>query len=315
MSDLISVIVPIYNVEEYIKQCIDSILSQSYKNLEIILIDDGSPDNCGIICDMYAQKDNRVVVIHQKNAGLACARNAGLARATGNYIGFVDSDDYIDKRMFEKLIAAIKERNAQIAICGYKTIGLENVIYTSKDSIYTKDEALRKLIHNYEIQSYAWNKLYCKKLFEKIQFPSGKRYEDFAIMHNVFMDTKIITMIHEVLYFYRIRKNSIVNTTKGINSLEYINSHEQRCNDLKDTKYYYEAREFEIIELRRILTEIQDNDGIYSENYMTIKKILINVMEKCSKKVHLKQELQTRFYLKFPQLYLYILKIRRGIRR
>ena len=129
-NNLISIIVPIYNVEKYLKKCIDSIINQTYKNLEIILVDDGSPDNCGKICDEYAKKDNRIKVIHKENGGVSSARNVGVENATGEYIGFVDSDDYIEKDMYEVLINNLKKENADISIISnyevYKNKIIEN---------------------------------------------------------------------------------------------------------------------------------------------------------------------------------------------
>ena len=124
--ELISVIVPVYKVEKYLRECVDSILAQTYTNLEIILVDDGSPDNCGKICDEYAQNDSRIKVIHQENGGLSAARNAGLDIATGKYIGFVDSDDYAELNMFEELHKRIIENNADLSICGVKKFGMES---------------------------------------------------------------------------------------------------------------------------------------------------------------------------------------------
>ena len=122
MEDLISVVVPIYNVENYIKKCVDSILSQTYKNLEIILVDDGSPDNCPQICDEYAQKDNRIKVIHKENGGLSDARNAGIDISKGKFITFIDSDDYIEKDYVEVLYNSIKENASDMAIGSHKAI-------------------------------------------------------------------------------------------------------------------------------------------------------------------------------------------------
>ena len=128
MKDLISVIIPIYNVEKYLNKCIDSIINQTYKNLEIILVDDGSPDNCPQICDEYAKKDNRIKVIHKKNGGVSSARNVGLINSTGNYIGFIDPDDYIEPIMYEKLLKVLKESNTLVSMCGFYKIKDNKII-------------------------------------------------------------------------------------------------------------------------------------------------------------------------------------------
>ena len=138
MSDKISVIVPVYKVEKYLNRCVQSIASQTYENLEIILVDDGSPDNCGVLCDEWVQKDSRIKVVHKENGGLSSARNAGVAVATGAYVGFVDSDDYIHPQMYEKLYEALVENGADISICGCD--------YVDEELIFM-NEAFLKLKH------------------------------------------------------------------------------------------------------------------------------------------------------------------------
>ena len=159
MEDLISIIIPVYKVEKYIYKCIDSVLNQTYKNLEIILVDDGSPDKCPEICEEYAKKDNRIKIIHKKNGGLSDARNAGLKVATGKYIGFVDSDDYIEKDMYQVLYNNIIKTNSDISIVNLKEVKeneiIENNVKDEQNTIeYTKLEGLKKLIEN-KIKSYA----------------------------------------------------------------------------------------------------------------------------------------------------------------
>ena len=178
---LISVIVPIYKVEKYLHKCIDSILAQTYTNLEIILVDDGSPDNCGKICDEYAAKDSRIKVIHQPNGGLSAARNAGLDIATGDYIGFVDSDDYIAPDMYEKLYNALVKNDADMAICDYQRFGNElpydEMSLTTE--VITGLQAMEK--QNTVINCsfvVAWSKLYKSFIFSNVRFPVGKINED-----------------------------------------------------------------------------------------------------------------------------------------
>ena len=160
-SPLISIIVPVYDVEPYLRKCIDSILIQSYRDLEIILVDDGSPDNCGAICDEYAEKDKRIKVIHKKNGGLSDARNAGLDIATGEYIGFVDSDDWVMPDMYEYLYKAVKEYDADMSVCGYydywgKTISGR---YCQDIQVYKGQEGIKALL-DLKFGNYVWNKLY-----------------------------------------------------------------------------------------------------------------------------------------------------------
>ncbi len=174
----ISVIVPVYKVEKYLRRCVDSILSQSFTDFELLLTDDGSPDNCPAICDNYAAKDSRVRVIHKENGGLSSARNAALNICEGKYICFVDSDDYISPDMFEKLLSAAKNNDCEVAICGQFT---ERDGQISIDEpkveqllIFDSDKAIEKLIEDKIINNYVWDKIYKKYLFDGVRFPDGR---------------------------------------------------------------------------------------------------------------------------------------------
>ena len=183
MSDLISIIIPVYNVEKYLERCVKSVINQTYKNLEIILVDDGAKDNSGKMCDELSKLDSRIKVIHKENGGLSDARNFGLKIATGDYIGFVDSDDYIADDMYETLYYTIKNNNADISIVSFYEMYKEKVIGV-RDSgnleILSKQEAMKELLIDTKIQSYAWNKLFKKELFNDLKFPTGKNFEDIA---------------------------------------------------------------------------------------------------------------------------------------
>ena len=215
MNELISVIVPIYNVEKYLDKCIESIVNQTYKNLEIILIDDESPDNSPKMCDKWLKKDKRIKVIHKKNGGLSDARNVGLKIAAGDYIGFVDSDDYIDSRMYEILLSNIKKYNAGISICSYvdeydsgKTkIGKH---FDEKIVVLDKMDALQNLILEQNITNHAWNKLYKKELFDGIEFPVGRKMEDVATMYKLFERTNTLVCSNYIGYHYIQRDDSIM---------------------------------------------------------------------------------------------------------
>ena len=170
--DLISAIVPVYNVEKYLYRCVDSILKQTYENFELILIDDGSPDNCSQMCDELSEKDSRIKVIHQENQGLSAARNSGIKIAKGNYLTFIDSDDWISNTMFEDLINLIKEKNADISICNF-IVTDGNAIYKkntkAEEKLYSKDEFMKIIlrVNSNRCIHYAWGKLYKKYVIEK----------------------------------------------------------------------------------------------------------------------------------------------------
>lgn len=174
-NELISVIIPVYKVEKYLDECIQSVINQTYKNLEIILVDDGSPDNCGKICDEYAKKDNRIKVIHKENGGLSSARNAGLDIARGEYISFIDSDDYVSKDFIKNM--SIQMANADLIICGMKNVYKEDEKCDEKENVVIKNETLtfieanQKLIKpKNEIYVTACNKLYRRELFDNLRF-------------------------------------------------------------------------------------------------------------------------------------------------
>lgn len=200
---MISIIVPVYNVEPYLCQSIESILSQTYKNLEIILIDDGSFDRCGEICDIYAGKDNRIRVIHTTNKGLSAARNLGIREAKGEFIGFVDSDDWIESDMYEDLLNYIEDYSADISACGFwYEFGDYQTIYHLSENKYDGITSLYALIEG-RINNSVWNKLFKKDIFKNVLFPEGKCFEDIAIMHLAFNHAKRVVCNSASKYHYR----------------------------------------------------------------------------------------------------------------
>ena len=236
--DLISVIVPIYNVEKYLRRCVDSIIAQTYSNLEIILVDDGSPDNCPAICDEYAKKDSRVRVIHQKNGGLSAARNAGLDAASGDYIGFVDSDDYIALNMYEKLYNTLRNNSADLAICSIECVdgsGNPLNLYSQISDNFLKNNDIMKILCEKDIVNYitAVNRLYKKDLFKTLRFDTGKTNEDEFIAHKIYAQCKTVVTISSPLYFYVQRNDSIMGMPLTINRADGIEGIYNRLQFLK----------------------------------------------------------------------------------
>lgn len=222
MNDLISVIVPIYNVEAYLDECIESICDQTYENTEIILIDDGSTDNSGKIADNWAKKDARCTVYHKKNEGLSAARNDGIKAAKGTYLIFVDSDDLIEKNMIERLYQEAIEEKVDIVCCGVKsrTVDRDVVRIYQLDSKILNFEEYFTVMYSNEYHknmglpfTVAWNKIYKASLFEKIRYPVGRLHEDYAIIHQLIYLAKKIKWINESLYIYRERPGSIMQST------------------------------------------------------------------------------------------------------
>lgn len=215
---MISVIVAVYNIREYISRCIESILAQSYKDLEILLIDDGSTDDSGKICDEYAGKDARIKVIHQKNQGLGAARNTGMSIAAGEFIAFVDGDDWIEPDMYAEMVKNAELHGADLVVCRNKRIYPDRVVDGSTDKVIVYREPLEMLIQCLKdeeeilIQQAAWNKLYAKELLKDESFPVGKWYEDVAFSARILSKTKVGVYVDKALYDYVcVREGSIMN--------------------------------------------------------------------------------------------------------
>lgn len=212
---LISIIVPVYNVKDYITKCLDSICGQTYKNLEIIVVDDGSTDGSGDICDAYALKDDRIKVYHRNNGGLSVARNQGLDIATGEYIGFVDSDDWIDCDMYEFLYEQLTAKGADISICSHyvEKPGKIKIKYASDETLeFSSHDAIHLLVKDKIIRNYAWDKLFRKSLFAELRFPQNRYFEDLAIMYRVFHLAQKVVMKGHPKYHYIVRDTSITGS-------------------------------------------------------------------------------------------------------
>lgn len=236
-EELISVIIPIYKVEKYIRKCINSIINQTYKNLEIILVDDGSPDKCGIICDEYKKIDNRIKVIHKKNGGLSDARNAGLDICKGQFVCFIDSDDYVLENYIEHLYTTLKENNANISCCNFEYVyENKNVgkIRDDKEKIYNFDtiNALKELLYQKNIDNSMWAKLYDIHLFDNIRFPYGKIYEDFAIFYKLLLKTNKLVYSNQKKYLYLQREESILSTLFSEKDLVMITLAKEMYNEI-----------------------------------------------------------------------------------
>ncbi len=214
MSDgeLISIIVPVYNIKNYVERCIGSLVSQTYHNLEIILVDDGSTDGSGEICDQYMQADARISVYHKKNGGLSDARNYGLDRAAGTYLAFVDGDDWVHPQMYEILLSVMQEEQADLVSCDFER---ENPSFAEKSIERTNIKyhifSREQVIVNLGIAKIvAWNKLYRANIFDHIRYPYGKLHEDEYVIHEIIWQCNRIAAIEQAMYFYTLRDNSIV---------------------------------------------------------------------------------------------------------
>ncbi len=238
MSELISIIIPIYKVENYLKRCIDSVVHQTYQNLEIILVNDGSPDGCGKICDEYAEADQRIKVIHKENGGLSDARNAGIEIATGNDLCFIDSDDWVDCHYVEILYMVMVRRNADISFCHFLETDTETICKQKKPIKifeYSNMEALG-IIDAVPLMAAsvplvtAWGKMYKAFLFKEIRYPVGKKHEDEYLAHRVLFQAKKIVRITEPLYYYWQRPDSITGSFHIENRLDAIQALQDRVS-------------------------------------------------------------------------------------
>ena len=208
----LSIIVPVYNVKQYIDKCITSILDQSFKDFELILVDDGSTDSSGDICETYAKLDHRVHVYHQANQGQSVARNFAIRKANGDYIGFVDSDDWIQPEMYERLINAAQDKDADVVVCRLQTVSEEGKIMELlgyEDSfVMDKIKATAEILQDQKMQSFPWNKIYKRNLFDGIEYPVGRIFEDTATTYKLFYKCNKVVCIPYIGYNYRINPNS-----------------------------------------------------------------------------------------------------------
>lgn len=226
---LISVIVPVYKVEPYLEKCVRSIQNQTYRNLEIILVDDGSPDRCGEICDELAKEDKRIRIVHRENGGQSAARNSGLSIATGEYVGFVDSDDYIDEDMFDCLYSAMIKAGADLAMCNGRIVFPETLLKSNESvalgrvEIFTCNKAYDKIIP--VLNNAVWNKLFRRKLLSGLLFPEGHIHgEDFIFLLNYLEKVKSLAVVSADKYNYLQRSGSITGSGFSDKKLDEIYS-------------------------------------------------------------------------------------------
>jgi glycosyltransferase involved in cell wall biosynthesis len=280
-GDLISVVVPVYKVENYLNRCIDSILSQNYKNFELILINDGSPDNCPAICDAYASEHNCVKVIHKENNGVSAARNAGIEIAEGKYIAFVDSDDYIHTDYLSTLMFMLSNSEAQLSICAYKKVfdSEKNEIKVNNNFKIISDLLAMDMLLNDQSKCAPWGKLYNINLFKEVRFPEGKIMEDMFVMPTLFRKAKVIAINSVELYCYNQEGESITRSNFNYKKLDMVEGALSWKNHTeinypilfeKASMYYYAT----LIDSCIYLAKVMDDYGI--SIYKKYKRELIS---------------------------------------
>ena len=234
---LISVIVPVYKVEKYLNRCVKSIIGQTYENLEIILVDDGSPDRCPVMCEAWAEKDSRIKVIHKSNGGLSDARNAGIKVANGELIGFVDSDDWIVPDMYQCLYATMKADNSDVAVCGVEMVWedgtLSRMLTQTGSRVLNREEAMGALIEESWLKQPVWYKLYKADIIRNILFPVGKYHEDAFWSYQAIGAAERVSVTDHVGYYYWQRNGSIMGEKYSLKRLDAIEALEQRQDYLE----------------------------------------------------------------------------------
>jgi len=289
-DNLVSIVVPIYNVEKYLQKCIDSLLNQTYKNIEIILVNDGTLDNSLKICEFNQKNDSRIKIISQKNGGLSKARNTGLENATGEYICFVDSDDYVNEFYVEKLLKNAIETNSDICACSFKYFDEDNNVWSREhkiNKIFNKVDAIKDIFTGVqETEIMVWNKLYKRNLFTQnnITFKNGKINEDNFIMYQLYDKANQVCLINDELYYYLQRNTSIMGVKfneKRFHILEAVDETKEYFKNKTDYNYEEELICYETLIITNLI-----NTMIRSKYSGKEKKQLIDKLKKNKEKIY-----------------------------
>lgn len=323
-NDLISVIVPIYNVGKYLNECISSIVMQTYKNIEILLIDDGSTDECPNICDNWKRKDLRIKVVHKKNGGLSDARNCGLDSAKGKYVCFIDSDDYVEKIYIENLYKALISNDVKISQCGIKYINdnykiLKKVGY-KEDCVLSGKEMIKGSCNEHFIENeVVWNRLYDKNLFETLKFPKGKIHEDEFITYKLLYNEKKVAIISDYLYNYRQSDNSIMRSKYSLKrfqdfseaykeKIQYFKVNEDlELHDMVIRSYLSNLSNI-FIKVKRYIPDSKEHLKNIKNEYKKCFKYLIH-----SKNINTKNKIKISIFYFSPLLYIKLKDIQERI--
>jgi|SRR5690625_332883 len=326
---LISIIVPVYNGEAYIAKCFHSILNQTYQNLEIIIINDGSSDESPEICDYFARLDERIIVIHQENQGLSAVRNKGVQFANGDFIGFVDSDDQIHPRMYEKLYNLLINNDADLAMCNVEKVyqNQKNFVQKPDPQVFEKEsitllnrkEAFENLFNEHNLITVVpWNKLYRKSLFQQVNYPNGKVHDDEFVIHHLIQATRRIIYTDVVLYYYYHNEASFTNETYQLKRLDAIEA-------LKDRVLFFESINETKLLKRTILTYLHlmiihyyavinylPEEVLVAENLQITFRDEFHHYKKLMTK---KERRELHFFSIHPSLYQSFIKLRQGVAR
>lgn len=281
MNPKVSVIIAAYNIENFIEKSLESIQSQTYQNIEMIIVDDGSTDGTSKYCDEFCKTEPRARVIHQKNKGLSEARNVGIKEATSEFITFVDGDDIVAGNYVKRLLEAIIKNNSDISVCGFTMVPSNKSEHPKNETISGEDATIKLLteLDNYQIVS--WNKLYRKSLFVDIKFPVGKKHEDSLTTYKLFAASKKVSFISDALYFYINRKNSIMNSE---NKKEHLDAKLHAAIEVK--KYFNDNKKLlAAAEVSELLAYNSFLDNIYSGKIKENPKKYLKAIKQNKKKL------------------------------
>lgn len=285
---MITIVVPVYKVEEYLPRCVESILNQTYKDWVILLVDDGSPDNCPKLCEKYAEEDSRIFVIHQKNGGLSAARNTGLnwfyEQNNSDYITFLDSDDWLHPRYLEILLNGIVKNNVKISVCNYERVTKQIPHKTFNDVNYELTTPEDFLVNHSWQYNYAWNKLYHKSVFEDVRYPVGKNFEDTFTTYKVLYKCKKIAYTDLPLYYYLRNENGISRSPWNTSELVIFDAMEEQMKFYKEKGFekafekefqlFVHHHAYQIVRIKENKADFKKNKAILKDIKKTLKKYL-----------------------------------------
>lgn len=300
MNPLVSIIVPVFNVEKYLEECLDSILNQTYENIEVILVDDGSTDSSGKICDEYLKKDSRIKVFHKINQGVSITRNFGVEKSNGEYITFVDSDDFLPKLSIEILVKEIEKEKADILVCAMKRGKVKGNLNYNK-IIFNREEALIELFKGGLYRFSLSAKLYRTNIVKKYQFPKGKIHEDQATTYKYFLEANKIVYIDYIGYIYYKRENSILTKKYNIKRLDSFSNWQEIVENMKNENFNIKKQVYV-----RYLWWIFDNLSYISstDDSKNIKLKYMKIIKESLKGNRLKLFWYNKYQLKYVMLYL-----------
>lgn len=311
----ISVIVPVYNVMPYINRCLDSVCNQTFDALEIILVDDGSTDGSGKVCDEYAENDERIRVVHQEKQGLSAARNAGLELCTCDLVGFVDSDDWIEPDMYQMLYDNLCKFNADVSTCASDRVKFDEGI-SVEPCLRSREDAMLAVMQNPYVSVFAWNKLYRKRLFDEVRYPIGKLYEDYYVILDLLEKADLMVSTNAPKYHYTKREDSITNLTYNLRE-------EDRVAAAQKNLEFVKAKHPELIsaaESRLLLAHflclekiLRAESGSYSdakkEHCRALRKKLFFIMFSCTEPLASYRTLSFFIKVIFPDIYCLLSKV------